>query len=60
MTVVCDIVGCGYNSEGFCCNPVLKITNQGLCKRITKPNWNEVPIDKEKLTILNIVKREDK
>ena len=41
MTIVCDCTACPYNRGRFCRNRLIKITKQGICKRLTLRNWRE-------------------
>lgn len=42
MFVVCKIQNCGYCSDsGFCLNRLVVINEQGVCKRLTKPGWEQ-------------------
>lgn len=45
MFVRCMIQNCGYCSDsGFCLNRVLVINEQGICKYLTIPGW-EQPVE---------------
>ena len=41
MTIVCDCTACPYNRGRFCRNRLVKITKDGICKRLTLRNWRE-------------------
>lgn len=41
MTILCDCTACPYNRGRFCRNRLVKITKQGICKRLTMRNWQE-------------------
>lgn len=40
QTVYCLVRNCGYcGSNGFCLNRLTVINEQGVCKYLTKPGW---------------------
>ena len=42
QNVICAIRNCGYCSpNGFCLNRCVVINEQGVCKYITKPGWEQ-------------------
>ena len=42
QTVYCMVRNCGYcGSNGFCLNRLTVINEQGMCKYLTKPGWEE-------------------
>lgn len=49
--VVCKIQNCGFRSaNGFCLNRLVCITDQGICKHLTKEGWNRQVEEFEKST----------
>ena len=41
MTILCDCTACPYNRGRFCRNRLVVITGNGICKRLTRQNWQE-------------------
>ena len=51
QVVVCKIQNCGFRSaNGFCLNRVVCITEQGVCKYLTKEGWDRQVEEFEKST----------
>ena len=45
QVVYCKVKNCGFHgSNGFCLNRLTVINEQGICKYLTKPDWNK-PVD---------------
>ncbi len=41
QTVICKVRNCGFCSQnGFCLNRLTVINEQGVCKYLTKPGWD--------------------
>ena len=58
-TIKCEFQGCGYRSKsGFCLNRLTVISDQGVCKYLTKPGWQN-PIEEEWKKNTYIPPRED-
>ena len=46
QTVYCLVRNCGYcGSNGFCLNRLTVINEQGVCKYLTKPGWENKVIE---------------
>lgn len=42
QTVICKVRNCGFCSQnGFCLNRLTVINDQGVCKYLTKPGWDQ-------------------
>ena len=42
QTVYCKVKKCGFNGKnGFCLNRLTVINEQGVCKYLTKPDWDK-------------------
>lgn len=42
QNVICGIRNCGYcSASGFCLNRLVVINEQGVCKWLTKPGWDQ-------------------
>ena len=40
QTIICKVKNCGYCSvSGFCLNRLTVINEQGVCKYLTQPGW---------------------
>lgn len=46
MTIVCDCTACPYNRGRFCRHRLVHINVNGVCDRLTKPNWR-APVDQK-------------
>ena len=47
QNVYCLVRNCGYcGKNGFCLNRLTVINDQGVCKYLTKPGWDQ-PIDEK-------------
>lgn len=46
MTIVCECTACPYNRGRFCRHRLVYINGNGVCNRLTKPNWRE-PVDQK-------------
>lgn len=58
QTVVCNAAGCPYRTAvGFCCNPVLDISN-GQCKEMIRV-WKDKSIDSSNKGEVKIVDAEE-
>ena len=60
QTIICNVRGCGFCSEnGFCLNRLTVITDQGICKYITKPGWDRKVDEEEKNTGVFVEEKEE-
>lgn len=42
QTVICKVRNCGFCSQhGFCLNRLTVINEQGVCKYLTTPGWDQ-------------------
>lgn len=40
--IICYVDKCGYHGKsGFCLNKLTVINDQGVCKYLTKPGWDQ-------------------
>ena len=40
--LICKVDKCGYHGgNGFCLNKLTVINEQGVCKYLTKPGWDQ-------------------
>lgn len=42
QNIICSVRNCGFNSSNsFCLNRLVAINEQGTCRYLTKPGWDQ-------------------